>query len=234
VLARVYIAAGGGDEARSILAEFTHQHPGDGFIAELQSQIFPQPNGDQDGGGDSTRFALAQAKAGNIAAAEAALKDWLAAHPDDVEPRQALGDIELAAKRFDAAQALYEAVLARDPNNAAAENNLAWILSRQGNAGAALDHAEHAARLAPDAPRVLDTLGVVFLLNQRAADAVGPLTKAAQDAPNDPGIQFHFAEALAGVGEKLRARDVLQTVLAAPQAFDERDDAQSLLRSLGG
>jgi putative PEP-CTERM system TPR-repeat lipoprotein len=233
ILARIHIAAGGADNARLVLAELATQYPNDAFVAELQKSVGLTPNHNRDAI-ERTRLALTEARAGHIEMAEAALKEWLETHPEDIAPRQALADIELAAKRLDAARAQYEAVLARDPDNAAAENNLAWILSRTGEVHAALDHAAHAASLAPDKPRVLDTLGVVYLQSLRVPEAMESLSRAAQAAPADPEIQFHLAQALAGAGENVRARSVLRDLLATDRRFDERDQAQTLLQSLGG
>jgi cellulose synthase operon protein C len=97
-----------------------------------------------------------------------------------------------------------------------------------------LDHAQRAAGNAPNAPRVLDTLGVVLLQNQQMAEAVQSLGKAAEAAPGDATIRFHFAQALAGVGDTDKARNLLRTLLADKQPFENREEARSLLQNLGG
>jgi len=107
-------------------------------------------------------------------------------------------------------------------------------LSRKGDAKAALEHAERAARMAPTTPRVLDTLGVALLQNQQAQQAVESLRKATEAAPGDATIGLHLAQALVGVGDNDKARSLLRSLIALNQKFDGRDEARELLARLGG
>jgi putative PEP-CTERM system TPR-repeat lipoprotein len=245
--ARAQILTGRYGEARLTLDELAAKYPEDAFIAELQRGTSLERNqadftygefrkalAGSGTGADQTRLAVAQAQAGQIEDAKKTLIEWVTGHPDALGPRQALGDIYLAANELENAQAQYEVVVAAAPNNVAAENNLAWVLSRKGDIRAALDHAQRAAGNAPNAPRVLDTLGVVLLQNQQMAEAVQSLGKAAEAAPGDATIRFHFAQALAGVGDTDKARNLLRTLLADKQPFENREEARSLLQNLGG
>jgi predicted Zn-dependent protease len=247
ILARVDIAMGSYAPAQLVLDELAKQYPNDALVAQLQGGLSAErvPHTDaiaklrhalevEDNENNRTQLAVALAQAGQTGEAQETLAEWLSAHPSDIAPRQALGDIDLAANQLDDAQSQYEAVLAAAPDDTAAENNLAWVLSRKGDAEAALSHAQHAASLAPDAPQVLDTLGVALLQNRQADEAIRSLTKASQAAPADPEIRFHFAQALAGAGNTDRARDLLRTLLAENRSFEDRDAARSFLQDLGG
>jgi predicted Zn-dependent protease len=245
-LARVDAARGAYDDARKLLDDLAADYPRDAGVADLRGSVALAQNRPEDAVADyrtavalgdngvyRARLASAQARAGHTEDAEKTLVQWLDTHPDDAAPREVLGDIYLSAKRFDEAQSQYEVVLKAAPNTAVAQNNLAWLLYRKGDAQGALDHARHAAALAPDDPRVLDTYGMALLKNRFTSDAVETLQKAAGGAPANPAIQFHFAQALASAGNKDKARDVLRALLGNGQVFDEREQAQKLLQELG-
>jgi Tfp pilus assembly protein PilF len=248
ILARIDIVAGKYAAARAVLDELAAQYPNDALVAELRGGVSAAQNRPADAvaefrraidaGGDNANdrvhLAVAQVQAGQIEEAKKTLVEWLTEHPNDVAPRQALADVYLAANQLDDAQTQYETVLAAAPDDSAAENNLAWVLSRKGDGQAALNHAHHAASLAPDAPQVLDTLGVTLLQNRQVDEAIASLTKASQAAPADPEIRFHFAQALVGAGDKDRARELLRSLLAENRSFEDQEAARSLLQSLGG
>jgi len=247
ILARIDIVVGDYPAAQIALDELAAQYPKDSVIAELQGGIsveqdrpadavaqFRRALDADDNATNRIALAVAQDRASQTEAAERTLLDWLATHSNDSAPRRALGDIYLAAGRIDDAQSQYEAILAATPDDATAENNLAWILTRKGETRAALGHAHHAASLALSTPQILDTLGVALLQNNQAPEAIESLTRASQILPTDPEIRFHFAQALVGAGDKDKARDLLRTLLAENPSFDDREAAQSLLRNLGG
>jgi putative PEP-CTERM system TPR-repeat lipoprotein len=248
ILARIDIVTGNYAAARTMLDELATQYPSDALVAELRGGVNVAQNRPADAvaefrralddGGDNAndrmRLAVAQVQTGQIEDAKKTLVEWVTEHPNDVAPRQALADIYLAANQLDDAQTQYETVLAAAPDDSAAENNLAWVLSRKGDGQAALSHAHHAANLAPDAPQVLDTLGVTLLQNRQVDEAIASLAKASQAAPADPEIRFHFAQALVAAGDKDRARELLRSLLAANRSFEDQEAARSLFQSLGG
>jgi putative PEP-CTERM system TPR-repeat lipoprotein len=246
-LGRGLAARGAYDEARQLIDAVASDFPRDAGVADLRGGLALAQNrpddavtayktavAENDNGLYRAHLAFAEARAGHVQEAESTLTQWLKGHPDDAFPRQVLGDIYLSSKRLDDAQSQYEAVLKSAPNAAIAENNIAWILYRKGDAQGALDHARHAVALAPDDPRVLDTYGLALLQNRFTSDAVDTLQKAVGAAPANPGTQFHFAQALAEAGEKDKARDLLHALLGKDQAFEEQDRARELLQHLGG
>jgi putative PEP-CTERM system TPR-repeat lipoprotein len=244
-LARALMAKRRYEDASKLLDQLGADYPRDPGVADLQGSValaaarpadavasYKKAVALADNATSRAHLAMAQAKAGHSEDAEKTLTEWLDGHPDDLMPQELLGDIYISAKRWDEAQSRYEAVLKKAPNTAAAENNLAWLMYRKGDASGALSHARHAASLAPDDPRVLDTFGMALLQNQQASDAVVTLKKASGAAPDSPEIQFHFAQALAGAGNKGKARDVLRALLSTTRSFDDREKAQQLLQEL--
>lgn len=169
--------------------------------------------------------------AGRLAEALRASQAWAAQNPQHVPGMLLLAGLLQEGRRQDEALRAYEAILRLDGNNLAALNNSAWLtheLSRPG----ALALAERAYALAADNAAVLDTLGWILLGENREADAIVHLERAARLAPQVPQIRYHFAKALVALGRSDEARSVLMPLLAGDLDFEGRIDAQRLLDSL--
>ena len=248
LLTRIYMTKHRYDDANKLATELASTYPKNAGVAEIQGMLAMAEGRPQDAiaayrRGLSiadnnffrSRLATAEARSGHVDQAEKTLLPWIKEHPDDAVARLAMGDIYVAADRPADAEVQYAAILKKSPNNALAENNLAWALSQLGKNAEALEHAQHAASLAPRSSQVLDTLGVVLMKNGKADEAVTALKKAVGNgASASPQIRFHLAQALAAAGKKADARDDLRAVLSTGKPFKERDDAQKLLKELGG
>jgi predicted Zn-dependent protease len=110
-------------------------------------------------------------------------------------------------------------------------NNLAWSYY-QIRDPRALPTAEQAHKLKPDNAAVADTLGTILTEQGDTKRGLELLQKATAAAPKVPQIRYHLARGLAKAGEKSRARDELERLLAAHTEFAERDDAVKLLKQL--
>ena len=246
-LARGLFAQGRLTETRSLVDTLKAAQPDnpavnelDGLLARAQGRrqdaiaAFKAVLKADDNSVDRLLLAQAQAAAGASNDAEATLKSWLEAHPEDLALHKHLGDLYLARERAAEALPHYEVVVKADPKNAAAVNNLAWTLLRLGRNREALPYARSAAALDDNSPDNLDTYGGALLLNGRAAEAVAALSRAAQLSPGVGPVQLHLAEALSKAGQNDQALDVLHAMLAGKQPFNGREDAQRLLERLGG
>jgi putative PEP-CTERM system TPR-repeat lipoprotein len=167
--------------------------------------------------------------AGKPKDAEAVIARWLRENPKDLAVRFAVADRALRRKDYKAAAAGYRQILADEPNNVVAMNNLAWSLA-QLNDPAALGYAEKAVALAPNSPAVADTLG--WLLVERGETKRGAeiLAKAAAGAPNALEIRMHYAKALMKSGDKSGARKELEAVAAAQGESPLKAEAAELLK----
>jgi len=162
----------------------------------------------------------------------APLAAWLRDRPDDTQARSILAVMLHGAGQSDRALVEYERVLASGRPNAVLANNLAWLYFERGDARAeAL--ARQAHQLAPDNASVTDTLGWILLQKGKVAEGLGLLERAANQAPDSPGIQLHYAEALAQGGRPKEALAVLDRILASDRPFDRRKDAEALRARLG-
>ena len=162
----------------------------------------------------------------------APLRAWLKREPSDWQVRSVLANYYLAVAR-QPAQAVRQlrAVVHQRPDDAVALNNLAWALRASGDP-AAESLAERAYRLAPNVAGVNDTLGWILAKKGQVAQAMPYLTRAVKLAPQDPDLAYHLAYALARTGRPAEARAILTRILASPQRFQSRGEAQQLLASL--
>jgi tetratricopeptide (TPR) repeat protein len=105
-------------------------------------------------------LAKVQRSAGREKEALAGLSAWAKAHPEDLLTLNYLADTLLDMAQPDAAVALYETSLERNPQQPAVMNNLAWVL-RETDLDRAHELAQGAVALAPDNKDLQDTLAVV-------------------------------------------------------------------------
>lgn len=180
----------------------------------------------------ATRLAHIEALSDPAKAAQT-LSGWLQANPEVPAVRLALADLLFGLKRTDPAIAAYEAVLAADPANLPAANNLAWLYALNTDPRA-VGLAETAYRLAPSNAAVADTLGWILVQYGENARGLALLEKAAAipDAPLE--LRYHLAVAQKNAGQTRDARRTLDALLAEGRKFDGIDDARTLLQSLGG
>lgn len=164
-------------------------------------------------------------KEGDTKHANAVLADWIAKHPDDVTVRMAYANAQTADDRA-VAEAQYRAVLKSQPYNPTALNNLSALL--EGNPKEALPYAERAAKIAPNSPDILDTLGwTKWQLNDKSG-ALSLLERAHSSNPNNGEITYHVVVALDGNGQHADAKKMLVDLLASNQNFVDKEAAIAL------
>ena len=83
-------------------------------------------------------------------------------------------------------------------------------------------------------PAIADTYGWILLETARLTEGAQILKVAAQAAPANPDIQFHYASALARLGQKQEAQQRLRTVLSSSKGFASRGAAERLMADLTG
>jgi tetratricopeptide (TPR) repeat protein len=116
--------------------------------------------------------------------------------------------------QYDAAEALYRKVLARDARNAVAANNLAWILAlREGKGDDALAYVGRAIDVLGPIPELLDTRALAYLAAGQADVALADLREALDrpglDAKVRSSLYYHLIQAELRTGG--RREDVEKT-----------------------
>ena len=123
-------------------------------------------------------------------------------------------------------------MLERQPDNAMALNNVAYLMTRQGKPGA-VAMAERAVKLAPDRAALMDTLALSYAQENQAAKAVELQTKVVAKAPEVPDYRLNLARFQLQAGNKDAARTELQTLSKLGKDFAGQDEVAKLLKSLG-
>jgi predicted Zn-dependent protease len=130
-----------------------------------------------------------------VANPEKPMVDWLRTNPDDVMVRLALGEYRQGKGDLAGARQEYETALAKQPDNGAILNNLAYVYLESGDPKA-LATAERAYAKMPDSPAVQDTYGWALLKAGQTDKALGLLRTASSALPGNPEVQLHLGEAL--------------------------------------
>jgi predicted Zn-dependent protease len=159
------------------------------------------------------------------------LKNLLAEGPKDPNVKSYAAMLEIGRKRWAQAIPLYKEVIALQPNNALALNNLAWALYETKDPEA-MAIAEKAYALAPKSPEVLDTFGTILLAKGDAARATDILKMAVSGAPKVMGYRVRLAEALIARGDKTSAKKELEFVLGEVKSGPAMEQAQALMKTL--
>ena len=170
--------------------------------------------------------------AGRAADAQRLLQDWIKKNPKDVDAIRALSSLDIQNKRQAEAEQHLLAVLALQPNDPVALNNLAWIYQAR-NDPRARTMAQRAYLLAPG-PQAADTLGWILVKQGDTKLALLLLTQAARNLSTDTAIFYHLAVALNQAGQKDKAVDILTQLANYPGEFDDKPAARKLLDELGG
>ena len=110
---------------------------------------------------------------------------------------------------------LYQRILALQPDNVIAVNNLAWILcEEQGKYQQALELAQKGLKIAPNYVDLIDTRGVAYYRLGELEKAVQDFTQSIQlypaGAPSVVASHFHLGRTLANLGRKDQAIESLR------------------------
>jgi predicted Zn-dependent protease len=122
-----------------------------------------------------------------------------------------------------AATPYYENALRVDPENPIILNNLAFRLAEENkDLDQALGYAQKARQRMPTSDDVSDTLGWVYIKKNLPENAILIYRDLLLRSPKNATYLYHMAEALALKGERVKAREALQSALATkPPPADE-------------
>jgi len=170
------------------------------------------------------------ARRGEAAAALARYEEAAAAPHPDREAAYLAAQLVMASGANAAAEARLREVLRANPANAAAANDLAWLLASEGRElDVALELARRAVRLDP-AAYTWDTLGFVQMARNVPKLAVRAYQAALAKGP-DAAVQYRLGVAQAASGQR---EEALQTLRGAVDlgGFAEEPDAREQIALL--
>ncbi|MBK1612237.1 hypothetical protein CKO44_02005 [Rubrivivax gelatinosus] len=203
--------------------EFARRKP-DAALAVLRSAVQKAP-----GPETAIRLHGALRDAGHGDEAERFAAGWQKQHADDSAFRFHLGDIAVAAKDWPGAESRYREVLARQPNNPLALNNIAWLLLQQHKSGA-LAMSEKANTIAPGQPALRDTLALAAAAEGQLPRALELQKETVQRAPDAPGLRLTLAKLMLQSGDKAGARSELDKLAKLGSGFAEQAEVAELLK----
>jgi len=168
----------------------------------------------------------------NLEKAEAYLTACIKQYENYAPAKSALGNLYLLKGNRKEAMQIYEGLVQDGGADITVLNNLAMIyIDSNTNKEQALRIAYAAYLKDPANPAVLDTLGVVLLGNERAADAVRVFQRAVVLMPDRPSLRYQLGRALVGAGKRAEAKKELKSALEMG-SFPEADKARALMGSL--
>lgn len=169
-------------------------------------------------------------RAGKPEEAEGRLAQWLKESPDDAMVRRYRADNHLKSGMYKEAIEDYEWLLKKQPDDAQLLNNLA-VAYHGVKDSRALETAERAYKLSPNAAAA-DTLGWMLVERGNAERGLELLQKAVTDMPKATEPRYHLARALVKTGDRTKARQELEKLLANSPDSRFAKEARELLAEL--
>jgi tetratricopeptide (TPR) repeat protein len=140
------------------------------------------------------------------------------------------GAIYESKQDWDHARQMYQKVLAQQPDDPVASNNLAYVMLQQGgNVDVALAMAQTARRQLPDNPSSADTLGWALYQKHVYGSAIGLFQEAVKKEPENAVYIFHLGMAYAKNGQSSLARQQLDRVVRIKPNGTEAADLRKAL-----
>jgi uncharacterized protein (TIGR03790 family) len=202
-----------------------------GLFAERRLAVLTR-NGLRREGLELALRAEVEARQGNAAEVEPLLRRAAELEPRLDSANLSLAEIYQAKGDHDAAIERYHRVLANDPRNVAALNNLAYALAMDKQSPKdGLPFAERAFRLAP-IPLVADTLGWIHHLLGDNAAAAPLVERALTGAADNPDVLVHAAFVHADLNEMARATKELDAAEKLDPKLSQRADIKALRERL--
>ena len=232
------------DEALALAREQQKRNPKDPTGYRMEGEIEAARKGwdasaqafrlalqrDRDGS-TAVKLHAALTAAGKTAEADKVATDWVKENPRDAVFVFYQGDVAMARNDYATGEARYRAVLALQPNNALALNNLAWMLARQGKPGS-VALAEKANSLLPDRAPLLDTLALALEAENQLPKAIEAQARAIKLEPGDSGLVLRLAKIYLKAGDKPRAKAELEALAKLGDKFAGQAEVASMLKAL--
>lgn len=243
LLASIKAKSGDLDGAQDIARRLRELHPDEAAPYVLEAELLAQ-RGDLPGAANAydkaldiemtRRYAIRAYQVRNqLGTADQVepLNRFLEVRPLDTDMRNYLAHAYKNTGETGNANAQYERVLAQEPENFIAANNLAWNYFESGDSRAE-EMARRAYVVRPDIGSIVDTLGWILVKKGSLEEGIAMLRNASELGSGQPDIRFHLAAGLVAAGQTTEAKTILQEILAIEDEFSSRDEAESLVKSL--
>jgi tetratricopeptide (TPR) repeat protein len=133
------------------------------------------------------------------------------------------------------AQTTYQKVLAAQPDNPLAANNLAYILLEHGGSvNMALTLAQVARRGLPNSPNTADTLGWAYYENGAYSVAAPLFEEAVNKTGDNATYRYHLGITYQKLNDKDRARKELEKAISLEPKSAVADQSRRALGQISG
>ncbi len=140
--------------------------------------------------------------------------------------QQMSGDVSSAVES-------YRKALKINPRYAVAANNLAYILSQnEEDQEQALELAQMAREVAPDDPRIADTLGWILYERGVYQQALSLIQESAEKLSGNAEVLYHLGMTHYKLGNLDEARRALSEATMTNQEFSGVEEARAILQEL--
>lgn len=156
---------------------------------------------------------------------------WLKSQPKDVLFRNYLATIFMAQKDYSSALEQYRAVVALQPQDPAALNNMAWNMVQLKKPGA-VELAQKANALLPNKPALMDTLASALAADKKLREAIDIQKRAVTLAPEDQVLRLNLARLYVSNGDRSEARSELDRLETTKPSSQMRANISALRKGL--
>jgi Flp pilus assembly protein TadD len=170
-------------------------------------------------------------KTGKRAEAESMAASWERDHPDNADFDMHLASTAFVAGNLAQAETRLRRVVAKQPDNARALNNLAVVLLDLGKSGAR-PFAEKANVLIPDQPVFMYALARALAAENQLPRALEIQKKAIERAPEDMSMRVALAQMAIQSGDRALARAELEKVARQGKRYNKQEEVANLLKTL--
>ncbi|HAX91142.1 MAG TPA: hypothetical protein DCY07_02905 [Rhodospirillaceae bacterium] len=158
-------------------------------------------------------------------------------NPADVMLPLMIADIYSKQNRHDDAIAVYEGILARNPDVPVAANNIAQLIADHKNTDSAmLEKARLIAErfISSPNPLLMDTLAWVYFRQGKLEQARTILDRAmaTKEARLPAQMYYHHGALLAKMGDKPRAKEALEKAVSMNETYDGLEETKALLAGM--
>jgi len=167
----------------------------------------------------------------NLPAAIDALQKAHDILPNNSRTLNILASVLSTAGQKKEAKAAYENALRIDSDNPVALNNLAYIIAESpgGDLNQALTFAQRANQKLPQAYEIADTLGWIYLKKNLPDNALELFKNNVTKVPTNSTYRYHLGMALYQKGDKVHAKQELQTALTHNPSKEEAANIKELI-----
>lgn len=157
--------------------------------------------------------------------------EWQRKHPKDEGLPLFRGNSAVVRGDFNSAERHFAEATRANPASAVAQNNLAWVLARQGKPGS-VELAIKATRLAPESLSYQDTLALALASETQYERAIQTARALLERAPTVPQYRLTLARVLAMGGQRSAALEQVEALERLGDSYKSQKEVAELRASL--